>query len=67
MFKKNMGTVDRIVRIIIALCLFIGAYFISTVWVMVVCIALGLFVLYEALSGWCALYALLGRNTCPIE
>jgi hypothetical protein len=63
--KKNIGTTDRVVRLCIAFLFFIVAFFFSGFgrWVVVL---LGLFSLYEALFSWCAFYALLGKNTCPV-
>ncbi|MEY2664751.1 MAG: hypothetical protein RIT04_559 [Candidatus Parcubacteria bacterium] len=65
--KKNIGTFDRVVRIIIGIACIVGSYFVATLLIKVVLIALGVFSIYEALVGWCAFYALIGRNTCPIE
>jgi len=59
---RNIGTPDRILRLVIASLLFIYAYVYGS-WLST---AIGLFVLYEALAGWCALYQLIGKNSCPI-
>jgi hypothetical protein len=65
---KNIGTVDRIMRLIIGAVLVAVALFIVTVlWLKVVIILLALFTFYEALSSWCLFYQLIGKNTCPIE
>lgn len=59
--EKNIGTPDRILRLTIGILLLLLAWWKSS-W-----IALGfaLFAFYEALVGWCILYQLLGKNTCP--
>lgn len=61
--KKNIGTTDRIIRLILALIIFTFA-FLNKNWILAIA---GLFVLYEALSSWCVLYAIIGRNTCPVN
>lgn len=59
---KNVGTVDRILRIVAGLVLialvFIGP---QTPWGWVGLVPLG-----TALIGWCPAYRLLGMNTCAI-
>lgn len=65
---KNIGAVDRIIRLVIGVVLVAVALFIVTVlWLKVVVILLALFTFYEALSSWCLFYQLIGKNTCPIE
>jgi hypothetical protein len=58
-FRPNIDTRGRMVRGIIALLLFAGAgvVFQSSVWLCLVLAASGVFVLFEALRGWCALRA----------
>lgn len=60
--KKNIGTPDRIVRLLIALALFTYAYYDSS-WIAFLA---GLFTLFEAFMSWCILYQLLGINRCPL-
>ena len=61
--KPNIGTKDRIVRLIIGVVLISLALIYKSTFM-----ALGgLFSIYEAFSSWCVFYQLLGRNTCPIE
>lgn len=65
--KKNINKNDRILRLFIALVLFLVAYIADSDGVKFIFVLLGLFTVYEVLSGWCALYALIGRNTCPVD
>ncbi len=58
--KQNMGTFDRILRLVMAIVLFLLAGWRGS-WVL---FAVGGFVLFEAIAGWCALYQLLGKNSC---
>lgn len=59
--KKNEGSIDRVLRIIVGLGLlsliFIGP---KTYWG-----AIGAIPLLTGLMGWCPLYTLLGIKTCP--
>lgn len=60
---KNVGGIDKTLRIIIGLVLialvFVGP---QTVWGWV-----GLVPLVTGLFGFCPLYKILGLNTCPIK
>ena len=58
--KVNEGKLDRTVRIVLGLVI-IGLGFYYQSW----CGAVGLLPLLTGLSGFCALYTLLGINTCP--
>lgn len=65
--NKNIGTADRIARAIIGIIAIALAFFVGNLYAKIGLAVLGIFSLYESLAGWCALYALLGKNTCPIE
>lgn len=57
--NKNVGTADRVIRIIIGLfILALGIYYKSW-WGLLAIIPLG-----TAIVGFCGLYPLLGLNTC---
>ncbi len=59
---KNLGTLDRVLRIVVGLVLialvFVGP---QTPWGWV-----GVIPLATALIGWCPLYRLVGLRTCPV-
>ena len=59
LFSPNIDNKGRLVRAIMALALFIGAAFGFgvSVWLGIVLLASGAFVLFEALRGWCAFRA----------
>lgn len=63
--KANIGNVERVIRVILGLAL-LSLFFIlegnARYWGLVGLIPLG-----TAAIGWCALWALLGINTCPAE
>jgi hypothetical protein len=66
--KKNMGSVDRIVRIILA-AVFAALYFTNTVsgTLGMVLLVLGGVFLFTSVISFCPLYTLLGINTCPVK
>ena len=63
--KKNMGSTDKIIRIIVAII--IGVLYYTNVISGTVAIVLGAFALIFVLTSFisfCPLYVLLGINTC---
>lgn len=60
---KNIGTTDRLIRLAIAVGLLLFAWWQSS-WI---ALAFAIFTFYEALAGWCVMYQLLGKNSCPID
>lgn len=63
--KKNMGNIDRIIRVIAAI-VFSVLYFTGTVTgtVGLVLVILGAVFLATSFISFCPLYTLLGVNTC---
>ncbi len=60
--KRNVGTIDRIIRIVLGIALIAGTltgYIGWWGWIGVVPLATGL-------MSSCLLYSLLGINTCPV-
>lgn len=66
--KKNMGTADRIIRVIIA-AIFAFLYFNGTVTgtVGIVLLILGAVFVLTSLVSFCPLYSIFGIRTCPVE
>jgi hypothetical protein len=62
--KRNIGQKDRLLRISISVLAFVLA--ITTSWSPILLFVSG-FALFEAISGWCAFYSAVGKNTCPID
>lgn len=66
--KKNMGTTDRIVRVIIA-AIIVVLYFTNvisgTVGIILIILA-GVFLLTSLIS-FCPLYPIFGIKTCPLK
>jgi hypothetical protein len=64
--QKNIGTIDRIIRLIIGIIILgIALVVVSIVWLKIILIAIALFCFYEALASWCLWYRIIGKNTCP--
>lgn len=64
--KKNMGSADRIIRIILAI-VFGALYFTGTVSGVLgyVLVALGVIFILTSLVSFCPIYAMVGLSTCP--
>lgn len=63
--KANVGTVDRVLRVIVGLALLSMLAWAPEPWKWVGLI--GIVPLGTALVRFCPLYALLGMSTCPIK
>ncbi len=67
--EKNIGTEDRVARLVLGLLAIAAAYFIAreaNIVAGIIVALLGVFSIIEALIGWCIVYKILGVNTCPI-
>ncbi|AOW21496.1 YgaP family membrane protein [Urechidicola croceus] len=68
--KKNVGTVDKIVRIVLALIATYFAYtrdFVESPWIGYLLWIIAFVLLITALTSRCGLYALLGKSTCEVN
>lgn len=66
--KKNIGTLDRILRLAFGVILIAVAFaVVNVLWLKIVLLVLAAFSFYQAVTSWCLLYQLMGKNTCPIE
>lgn len=66
MFKTNVGSVDRILRIVLGLALLAGFFLNADAtyrWAYLV----GIVPLATGLMSSCPLYSLFGLSTCPIK
>ncbi len=65
---KNIGIKDRVIRFVFGVLCF-GAIFIFDMSIVFrfILIILGFFGIFQAVFSWCAWYALIGKNTCPIQ
>lgn len=65
--KKNLGSIDKIIRYLIALTAVILIYTESiTGWQTYAALAVGAIMLVTALINFCPLYAIFGIKTCKI-
>ncbi len=56
--KKNIGTLDRVIRVVVGLVIFAIGYSYQSWWGLV-----GLIPFLTGLIGWCGLYTALGIST----
>jgi len=64
--KRNEGTADRVIRVLIGIILVgLATYFMGSwdLWVVIVVGILGLIALITGITGYCGLYALLKIST----
>jgi len=61
--RPNIGWPDRIIRLLLGAGLIVLSVHVWSLWLFL----LGGLGLYQGMAGWCALYAALGRRTCPIS
>lgn len=61
--KKNLGTSDRILRFSASFLFFILSIWLNS-WIL---FAVAVFIFFEAITSWCILYQIIGKNTCPIS
>lgn len=66
--KKNIGIIDRVIRVLIALTIVV-LYFMELITGtlgIVLLVAAGIFVI-TTITGFCGLYTILGIRTCPLK
>jgi hypothetical protein len=66
MITKNVGNIDRVIRLAAAVALGFGAYRTAGP-AMYILAAAAVIALATGLLGWCGLYSLIGVNTCSID
>lgn len=59
---KNVGGIDKTLRIIIGLAVIAAGVYYESYWG-----AIGLVPLLTALIGWCPPYAIFGINSCSVK
>jgi len=66
--KKNVGSVDKIVRYIIAIVAFYIAYkgMVASPWDYVL-YAVGAIMVLTALLSWCPIFLIFGLNSCKVK
>jgi hypothetical protein len=66
MFAKNVGTIDRAVRIVIGLALIAG-FFLNSGGAYSWLYLIGIVPLATGIFGTCGLYSVIGINTCGLK
>jgi hypothetical protein len=61
--KRNEGTVDRIIRVVLGIALLVAAAA-TGMWLLAIP---GVAALATGALGWCGLYQVFGISTCPVE
>ena len=66
--KKNMGSADRVIRLVLA-AIFAALYFTNTVTgtLGIVLLVLGAVFVLTSLISTCPLYSIFGISTCPVK
>ncbi len=68
--KKNVGNIDRVLRILVAAFLgyliFSGTLVLSSLLGIIALIIAVIFG-FTGIVGWCAIYQLFGASTCPVK
>ncbi len=66
--KKNVGSVDKVIRLIIAIVAVYIAYngMVASPWDYVL-YAVGAIMVLTALSGRCPIFSIFGLNSCKVE
>lgn len=66
--KKNMGSYDKLIRLIVAIALIVLYYKeVLTGTLGIIALVLALLLTVTSLVGFCPLYTLFGINTCKKE
>ena len=60
--SKNVGGIDRAVRIVLGLALLVGFAMTGTVWYLI-----GIVPLATGLMSSCPIYSIFGIRTCPMS
>ena len=68
MMKKNIGTTDKIIRVIAAILLAV-LYLTGTVQGIlgIIFLIIAIVLVITSLTGFCGLYKILGMSTCPVK
>jgi energy-coupling factor transporter transmembrane protein EcfT len=62
---KNVGTVDKIVRVIVGILALVGVFLVSGTVLKVILGIVAILMFFTAITGYCGLYRVLGISTCP--
>lgn len=60
--KKNMGSIDRVIRALVGVALIVWGVLAQNWWG-----AIGIIPLFTATIGWCPVYLPFGLNSCKTD
>ncbi len=63
MFERNMGTLDRVIRFVLAVAVTVVAIFFQLYELLI----LSVFLVFTVVTSFCGVYKLFGLKTCPNE
>ncbi len=67
MFKTNVGSIDRVLRIIVGIALIAWWYFAPGMGLRWLPLALGIVAIATGFMSTCPAYSILGISTCPMK
>ena len=67
MLKNNVGTVDRLARVVLGAVLMSGFLYMPSGLLAWIFLIVGIIVLATGLLGSCLLYTILGKSTCAVK
>ncbi|MFM2277806.1 MAG: hypothetical protein RLZZ444_37 [Pseudomonadota bacterium] len=67
MFAKNIGTIDRVLRIVVGLALLAAFFLTPNTGGWHYAYLIGIVPLLTGLMSSCPLYSILGISTCPVK
>lgn len=67
MLKNNVGTVDRLARVVLGAVLMSGFFYMPSGLLAWIFLIVGIIVLATGLLGSCLLYTILGKSTCAVK
>jgi hypothetical protein len=67
MFAKNVGTIDRVLRIVVGVALLAAFFMTPATGALHYIYLIGIVPLLTAVFGTCPLYSILGISSCPMK
>jgi uncharacterized membrane protein HdeD (DUF308 family) len=67
LMEKNVGKTDRIVRLVLGVAAVAGGYLALAAPLSYVVMLVGIILIGTGALGTCALYSLIGMNTCEVK
>lgn len=67
--KKNVGNIDKVIRVILAIALSYAAYSMDfeNAWMMYALFIAAIVLLFTVLTSWCPIFKIFGLNSCKVK